>query len=297
MSIRQYFFIVLIFLSLLQAEEKIFSNSLLFSADQKQYSLSSSTEAEESLFQALSDIKFDSSKDHLVILIHGRGKHPQKLFKKKILKKLQDSYKIKVLAFNWSPSWDGPLGWEKPKQGAFASSERLFFVLSALERYQKLHPNLVASLITHSMGSLVLQSFGENYPRRISTSLFKNVVISASASPLKNHAKWVNKIKMQENLYIVINEQDLVLSAAGSSLFSARLGRKLKKFLGGYEKLAKNAAYIDVSKLNVNHGYYINNSGYLRNFYSIILNGKNVLSSKNNGLVKQKEKEIYSMQK
>ncbi|WP_372365535.1 alpha/beta hydrolase [Candidatus Uabimicrobium sp. HlEnr_7] len=289
---NMYIFITLSVIFCFSGQE-MFANNLI-SATKEQYSIASSLQAEESLLRAFNDMEFDVGQDRLLLFIHGRGKHPQKLFTNKLLSSLQNSYKVKVLAFHWSPSWDGPLGWEKPKRGAVASAEKLLFVLQALQKYQSKHQQLNVSLLTHSMGSLVLQSFIEKYPRTIS-SLFKNVVISASASPLKKHADWVNDLQMQQQLYITINNNDSILAVAGSSLFSARLGKKLRKFFGGYETLSDNSIYIDVSDLGVNHRYYIGSKNHLHNFYSLVLSGKSVDLNPHNGFEKQMDKPIYKV--
>ncbi len=253
------------------------------------YDLNSLEEAKISLKKALEDILFLPSQDSLVLLIHGRGKHPKKLYGKvglkrtNIIETLQKEYKVKVIVFHWWPSYKNPINFRVPEKGARNSAQAFSFLLQALAEYKEKRPYANTTLITHSMGSIVLESYLQSSPSAPLSSLFQNIILSAPASASKGHQKWLEKISMKNRLYVTFSAKDNILSSA-ALLVGTRLGQKLKDY-----PLAKNAVYIDVSPLTKNrHQYYIKSKGNLFSFFDKVLRGETVLLEEKEGFKKKK---------
>ena len=237
----------------------------------------------EGCFKKIIESTFATGKP-IVLFVHGRGKHPSKTIKNDLLSSIRNQYNVSILTYTW-PSYTGRSGF--PDEKARNSRTGLENVLKSLYRIKKTGGyNQPISLLTHSMGSIVLQglmekSTGSLLPKHS----FESVVISASASSHKDHKKWVEKLTFFKKAYIVSNSNDkALLCLEGKKLLcklglrfnlSARLGR-----IGGSvpEENASNATYIDFTKsTGKSHRYYINHakkSPRVFNFYRAALAGK-----------------------
>jgi len=229
------------------------------------------------LKDTLQDIQKESPCDNFILFVHGRGKHPSKAFKQRLLTDLEKDYSAKVLMFHW-PSWDGSLGF--PEQAARDSAEDFIAVLRAIKTFKENHTDLAQgvrfTLLTQSMGSLVLEESVlrlQNEPLGI---LFDTLVISASASCTRDHAAWVSRLDLSDCIYILINRNDPILGSAGLRERSRRLGKGLKS-RGKTVKLTDRAVYIDATKMTLFHRYYLHRnlrqSPALKRFFNQVLNG------------------------
>ena len=225
----------------------------------------------------LQDMQKEGQCDNLILFVHGRGKHPGKAFRQRLLADLEEDYSAKVLMFHW-PSWDGPLGF--PEQAARNSAEDFITALRALKTFKEQHADLVRgvrfTLLTQSMGSLVLEESVHGLATDSLRSLFDTLVISASASCAKDHAAWVSRLDLSDHIYILINRNDPVLGSAGLRERGRRLGKGLKS-QGKAVKRADRAVYIDATKITLLHRYYLHrylrHSPALKCFFNQVLNG------------------------
>ena len=100
--------------------------------------------------------------ERLVVFVTGRGRHPSKLVNESILRDLIASYGTEekrpgVLVFTW-PSWTWSLGF--PHERARSSGPTLGALLREIIAAERVASNEIDTLlITHSMGSLVLEGF------------------------------------------------------------------------------------------------------------------------------------------
>lgn len=220
----------------------------------------------------------------ILLFIHGRGggrlKHPKKALTK-MVPALESEYKLDTLLFNWQGSAEGGL-FGFPHKRARAASTDLYQVLHDLETYKlsSSRPFEIA-LLTHSMGSIVLEETIKQYASELPINPFHSIVISAPASAEKNHHQWLEQSSLAPNHYVVFNRSDKALLFVNKVLrFSHRLGQGLIS-----PAMAQNANYIDLSGADINHRYFIatNNNGKMtgqgRNgciskFYKSILNNQ-----------------------
>ena len=229
------------------------------------------------LKNTLQDIQKEDQCDNLILFVHGRGKHPGKAFRQRLLTDLEKDYSAKVLMFHW-PSWDGPLGF--PEQAARNSAEDFVTVLRALKTFKEDHTDLIQgvrfTLLTQSMGSFVLEESILRLQNDSLSILFDTLVISASASCAKDHAAWVSQLGLSDHIYILMNRNDPVLGSAALRERSQRLGKGWKD-RGKTVKLADRAVYIDATKITLLHRYYLHRylrqSPALRRFFDQVLNG------------------------
>jgi len=229
------------------------------------------------LKKTLQDIQTDSQCDNFILFVHGRGKHPGKAFRQRLLTDLEKDYSAKVIMFHW-PSWDGPLGF--PEQAARDAAPDFIAVLKAFKAFKAQHADLVQgvrfTLLTHSMGSLVLEESVLRLQDDSLGRLFDTLVISASASCSREHAAWVNALDLSERIYILLNRDDPVLGSAGLRERGRRLGKGLTS-RGKPAKLAERAVYIDATKVTLLHRYYLHrylrHSPALKQFLDQVLNG------------------------
>ncbi|VAW69278.1 hypothetical protein MNBD_GAMMA09-3716 [hydrothermal vent metagenome] len=254
------------------------------------------------LEKSIQTIRSNDKYDNFILFIHGRGKHPEKAFKKALLSNLESNYSAKVIMFNW-PSWNGPFSF--PEDNARASANDFIKVLRQLEAFQQnnrqLSENIKFTLLTHSMGSLVLEEAVLKMKDKQAKPVFDTLVISSSASAGKKHADWVKQITLSENIYITVNNDDPVLGPAGAKLNGRRLGKGLSNSNNIEFELADNANYIDVTNTGVNHRYYIypgmKNSTAIKFFFNNTLNGIPAVLDKEHGIIKIERERIYIMKK
>ncbi len=239
--------------------------------------ISAPTGFSRQLRHTLEEIQNDPNSDNFILFVHGRGKHPNKAFKQRLLLDLESDYSAKVLMFHW-PSWEGPLAF--PESEARGAAQAFASVLAAIEKCKSTRPNLVKgikfTLLTQSMGSLVLEEAIRTQPHAAPKNLFDTLVLSAPASHTKDHSTWVNAMNLSPHTYIVFNRYDPVLGSAGLKEMGRRLGKGLKS-RGQAVTLASNAVYIDASRITQLHRYYLHRylktAPALKAFFDQVLNG------------------------
>ncbi|MFO0548769.1 MAG: hypothetical protein U0271_10300 [Polyangiaceae bacterium] len=215
-----------------------------------------------------------TASDNLVFYVHGRGcggnGEPDKSLGDS-MPAMEADYSARVIMFNWQGSDVGcPLGF--PEDEARAAGPAFAHTLEKLAYYRVTHPGaltgLKVTLITHSMGSLVLESATGSGP--LPTGLFDTVVLNAAASARAGHAAWVALVPLSAALYVTENDDDNILTAA-SVLGGVRLGKNVDG-----EPLASNAAYVDFTASSVNHAYYVHggqDGAHMTAFYDAVMNG------------------------
>jgi len=229
------------------------------------------------LDKTISEINASSRYDNFILFIHGRGKHPQKAFKKKLLIDLEKDYSAKVIMFHW-PSWEGTYAF--PTKKARNAAADLLQVFKMIEGY-KINckgkcKNINFTLFSNSMGSIVLEQAMLNYDGSIS-QIFDTLIINASSSLARNHSHWVDKINFSKNTYITINQDDKLLGKLGIRFLGKRLGKGLTSLFGNEFNTAKDVTYIDLTKSQIGHSYYLHRNiagkPVVLNFYKQVLNG------------------------
>ncbi|MBL9025701.1 MAG: hypothetical protein JNL21_26135 [Myxococcales bacterium] len=217
-----------------------------------------------------------SATDNLVFYVHGRGcgggGEPQKSLSE-AMPELESDYGSRAILFNWQGSDVGcPLGF--PEDQARAAGPAFAHTLHKLAFYKATHPGaftgLKLTLITHSMGSFLLEEAMLTNATPLPATLFDTAMIGSAASARATHAAWVSQVALSPVLYVSLNAGDNVLTAA-SALGGVRLGKNVDG-----EPLAANALYVDFSASSVNHAYYLHggqDGAHMTAFYDTIMNG------------------------
>ena len=298
--IRNIFFFFILFISLFQLSACTYNSrtdsaesTFVISVDRRIEPVGNFTNLLGDMVQT---IQSSDTFNNFILFVHGRGKHPEKAFEKAILSNLESNYSAKVIMFNW-PSWNGALSF--PEDQARSSADDFINVLRQLKSFKNNNPqltnNIRFTLLTHSMGSLVLEQASKQGD--LATDLFDTLIINSSASAGKGHADWLNRIALSENIYVTVNRDDSILGPAGARLAGRRLGKGLTSRSGEEFKLADNTNYIDVTRTGVNHRYYIypgmNNSTTLKVFYNRVLNGLPASLDRDNGIIKIERDRVY----
>jgi hypothetical protein len=112
--------------------------------------------------------------------------------------------------------------------------------LSEIFVKRKINSNL--SIIFHSMGNHIARNIvRKDYLDDLPENVFKNVILNAAAVKQRNHRKWVDKLDIQDRIYIVSNRDDLPLKGVMILRMSTPLGAK---YTG---TLSEKANYINFS--------------------------------------------------
>lgn len=213
--------------------------------------------------------------NNIVIYIHGKGDEPSKSIKDGLLSGLNIEYNLSPIMLTWA-SGKGLF----PDKEALAASDTLEKVLFELREYKAQHSNSLGekkfSLITHSMGSLVLEGFLRKYRSGLLSDLLDVIVINAAASTVDNHANWVEKIDFSKQVFITYGNNDPLLGVAGFGINTARLGKHGTRQHDDKERVADNAIYVDVSQAVDEHRYFVGNGDLscVYNFFNESLNGR-----------------------
>ncbi len=252
------------------------------------------------LEECLQTIKTDEHYDNVILFIHGRGKHPEKALKKKMIANLESDYSAKVIMFHW-PSWQGTLAF--PERQARSSAGDFVRILRDIENIKIKYPDMAQgikfTLLTHSMGCLVLEQSVSDMGAQSPQGLFDTLLISASACSSQEHANWANQLTLSRHLYITVNRYDPMLGSASIRELGRRLGMGLTNQLRDV-KLAANAYYIDVSAIGPLHHYFLHHSldraPATRQFMDQVLNGLPATLTSNEHIKETEKKQVYSIE-
>lgn len=217
--------------------------------------------------------------------VHGDGQTFEISLKR--AKEIQSIHKVNLIVFAW-PTQEpgkGPIGnFKNSSRNALLTAPALHEFLDELDEYRKTEFNRIGSghlsLFFHSLGCYLLkEALDMGYLHDIPEGSFDNLVINAAATNSDGHADWVQKLQLQQRLYIAFNDKDLNL--AGLRVLSSQgyqLGER------PFAPLAGNATYLDFTRAvgsrfptGATHSYYFDLmteiSNNIRETYTILLEG------------------------
>ena len=192
-----------------------------------------------------------SYKKPVILFVHGRGNEPKKSLEGgtfvdgNAVHKLEEQYNIKVVMFNWQSK---AFLYDRTKPLSHMNESALSFkkVLTATQKYLKISKNKKISLLAHSMGSIVVQTYVKNYGWEPKTRLFSNVIFTSPDADNKNHALWLDQIAKIENTFVTINQDDDILSQSTDD-------REKNVYALGLlpvKKYSSNTTYLDLTKMS-----------------------------------------------
>ena len=213
---------------------------------------------------------------NIVIYIHGRGDEPSKAINDGLLEGLRAEYNLSPVMFTWA-SGKGIY----PDEEAIRAGGDLKKVFFDLRDYKMQHSGSLKrtkfTLLTHSLGSFVLEGFLSGYDKGdLPLDLLDDVVINAPAASVDNHAEWVEKIDFSKQVFITYGHEDPMLTFAGFLMGKAALGKHGASQQNDKERMAANAVYVDFSQAISEHRYFVGNGDQacVYYFFTESLNGK-----------------------
>jgi len=221
-----------------------------------------------------------------VLFIHGDSK----TFEQAAIRglKIQKTHNISVIVFSWptkEPDINGIKNFRNSKHHAKRTAEQVASLLNTLKLVREYHPDFwkkhTLSLFAHSLGNYLLELLvSENLLPQPQSIIFDNIILNAAAVNQKHHKNWLEKIKIQNQIFVISNRHDF-------NLKGVRIFTSAGKQLGEIVKPAfcENASYIDFSKsvglrfpTGTTHTFFIGSitdkSENIRNFYTDILHGR-----------------------
>jgi len=223
--------------------------------------------------------------DDWLVFVHGDSKTFNGAIERGL--DIQYLYDIPVIVFSW-PSYDSEInGLENVKnsqQNVIKSTEDFFELLKFLNEFRKSNPSFSAdaklSLFAHSLGNYYLKNLvTQNFILKFRNKIFDNLILNEAAVNEENHKEWVEKLDIQERIYITSNNKDFTLK--GFQLFTdegEQLGEEAAM------PLAKNATYLRFTDavgfrfpIGTTHTYFIgevaDKSNNIRWVYNELLHG------------------------
>ena len=136
------------------------------------------------------------------------------------------------------------------------------------------------NLLCHSMGNYLYKYTVRSSVTKGNPLLFSNIILAAADVNNEEHEKWVDKLRVRNDLYILINEDDKALLAS-----RLKIGDQQKARLGHYLKnlCSKQAVYVDFTVLaGKKHTYYVGdcpeNNPAAKAFFEKVFAGKSAFA-------------------
>ncbi len=138
------------------------------------------------------------------------------------------------------------------------------------------------NLLCHSMGNYLYKYALISSLTQANPLLFSNIVLVAADVNNDGHEKWVDQLRVREDVYITINEDDFALKAS-----RLKFGAQQKARLGHYRKNlhSNQAVYVDFTDVvGDSHAYFIDEHAEKDTktwvFFNNVLNGERAFSDK-----------------
>ncbi len=227
-----------------------------------------------------------SRSSNWVLFIHGDSK----TFEDAAIRglKIQKTHNIGVIVFSWptkEPNINGSKNFRNSMLQAENTVAHVASLINTLKLIRESHPEFwidhTLSLFAHSLGNYLLELLvRENLLPQPQSKIFDNIVLNAPAVNQKHHKNWLDKIKIQNQIFVISNRHDFNLK--GVRIFTSA-GKQLGEIVK--PPFSENAYYIDFSKsvgfrfpTGTTHTFFIGSipekSENIRCFYTDILHGR-----------------------
>jgi hypothetical protein len=188
-------------------------------------------------------------------------------------------YDVKTIMFDWPtyrPYLNGGKNYYTAKRETKRVSRsmvKLFNELQSVKNNGQTEGSRM-TLLLHSLGNRLIKEAVVNNYLDLKGRLFNNILLNAPCVKMRFHRLWMEKLEIQENIYITRNNHDRTLNLARVASFSKQLGMHSRW------RKAKNATYLNFSKvLSVQHNYFLmknvlRSHPSLQEIYADIFHGK-----------------------
>lgn len=166
-------------------------------------------------------------------------------------------YNVTTIMFDWPtyrPFLTGGKNYKTARVQSMEVSKSMVRLFNDLDRLRSSGAtgDVKLSLLLHSLGNRLIKAAAKHNFIQVKGKLFDNIVLNAPCINKRGHKEWMEKLKIQDHIYITRNNRDKTLILAGTLAFSKQLGRHF-----GLRK-ANNATYINFSKvLYREHNYFL----------------------------------------
>jgi len=258
-------------------------------------------EPDEAL-QLLEKMEEESPDKNFLFYIHGRNREVKDEWES--LKVLEKNYNVRILMMDW-PSWSSLFS--RPVKNAEVASAELLSIFNAFKEFKsRIRPDKKISLLTHSMGNIVishylLKYYVSGHLTEDGQPLFENYISNAADVSLKGHSKWLERMDFAKRRYVLMNNRDMVLLLSYLLDIKERMPFFYKLGLGFQNlplsgkkiesMLDKNTTYIDFSfSLKSEHRYFENKGRTITDVLYQLINGRSFIPQIIPGQVKVRDK-------
>lgn len=190
----------------------------------------------------------DNGRD-MLLFVHGHGKSMPAVLTRGY--QIADRYDVSMILFDW-PSFNS--NFNKSLSRVRRCGENYYNLLLQLQEYRSsnMQSGQHLSMLLHSLGNYFLTHLVVNGNNQyIEGKIFDNIIMNSAAIRSKEHGEVLSQIGMQENLYVIFNNNDKVLRGAHILTAGKMLGNVV------IEPLAKEASYIDFTAVaGTQHTYF-----------------------------------------
>lgn len=190
-------------------------------------------------------------------------------------------YDVTTIMFDWPTYRPNLRGGKNYKKARIQSTEVSKALCALFVEIETIKPTIKTdstktSLLLHSLGNRLIKEAVTNNFISTKTKLFDNVVLNAPCVKMRRHRKWLEKLSIQDKIYLTRNNKDRTLLLAKLAGFTEQLGRRsaLRK--------AKNAIYLNFSPaLEREHNYFLMTNVLakhpdIKSIYSDIFHGRTI---------------------
>jgi hypothetical protein len=209
-------------------------------------------------------------------------------------------YNVTTVMFDWptyTPDLSGGKNYKRARIQSTIVSRSLCDLFTELEKIKPVFKadSLNLSLLLHSLGNRLIKEAVMNNFISIKTKLFDNIILNAACVKMRRHRKWLEKLNIQDEIYLTRNNKDRTLLLAKLAGFTEQLGRRsaLRK--------AKNAIYLNFSPvLEREHNYFLMTDLLarhpdLKTIYSDIFHKKTINFNNEKKFISQKNGRIITL--
>ncbi len=185
----------------------------------------------------------------ILLFVHGHGKNLPMVLTR--ANQIQTRYDVSLVVFDW-PSYNS--NFNKSLTNVRKCGENFYNLLLQMKQYreEKFEADQQLSMMLHSLGNYFLTHMVLNGNNQyLEEKIFDNIIMNAAAVKSKDHGELISQIRIQDRMYIALNNKDRVLRGAHLLMSGKMLGNQ------ALDPLASNASYMDFSSVaGSEHTYF-----------------------------------------
>lgn len=209
-------------------------------------------------------------------------------------------YNVTTLMFDWPTYRPYMSGGKNYRKARFQSTRVSIALCNVFNELEKIKPEIKndstsLTLLLHSLGNRLIKEAVMNDIIKTKTKLFNSIVLNAPCVKMRRHRKWLEKLNIQDQIYLTRNNKDRTLLLAKLAGFTEQLGRRSALLK------AKNAIYLNFSAvLEREHNYFLMTNVLARHpdiksIYSDIFHGRTINFNDEKRFINQQNGRIITL--